>query len=159
MKFGSLPRSRFAIPKLTRGGAFNPAKDPEPPLSGTVQNEKAAQGEERLARTLDKSIRKGLVRGYQFRWTTMRRGVVGYKELDFLIQKTSGEYVPVSVKGKAFVHRNVGDKEQDRINELIIITKLRDYGINASKVTTIFDTDLETQEQADNTARKNGLYR
>lgn len=63
------------------------------------------------------------------------------------------------MKGKDFVHRNAGDKEQDRLNELIIISKLREYGINASKVTTIFDTELETQEQADKTARKNGLYR
>lgn len=157
--FGSLPRSRFSPPKLTRGGGFNFAKDPEPALTGKVQNEKAAQGEERLARTLDKSIRKGLVRGYQFRWTTLKRGVVGYKELDFLVQKANGEIIPISVKGKNFVHRNAGDKEQDRINELIIMTKLREYGINAERVQTIYDTELETQELADKAAKKYGLYR
>lgn len=158
-RFGVLPRSKFTPPKATRGGGFNFAKEPEAPLTGTVQNQKAAQGEERFARTLEKGIRKGIVREHVFRWTTMRRGVVGYKELDELVFKSNGEVLAISVKGKNFVHRNAGDKEQDRINELIIVAKLREYGLNVATVTTLYDTELETQELADKAGRRLGVYR
>lgn len=158
-RFGVLPRSKFSPPKASRGGGFNFAKEPEAPLTGQVQGQKSAQGEERFARTLDKGIRKGLVRQHIFRWTTLRRGVVGYKELDELVYKTNGDVLAISVKGKDFVHRNAGDKEQDRINELIIVAKLREYGINVARVTTVYDTELETQEMADKAGRRLGVYR
>lgn len=158
-KFGVLPKTKFAIPPISRGGGFNPNKEKEQPLTGMVQGQRSAKGEERFARTLEKGIRKGIVREHVFRWTTMRRGVVGYKELDELVFKSNGEVLAISVKGKNFVHRNAGDKEQDRINELIIVAKLREYGLNVATVTTLYDTELETQELADKAGRRLGVYR
>lgn len=151
---------RFTPPRPTRGGNTGFfQKEKEVPLTGKVQNLKAAQGEERLARTLDKATGKGIVRDYKFRWTTLRRNTVGFKELDFHIIKTNGEVVPISVKGKAFVHFGTKAKEQDKLNEIIILTKLRELGFNARKVETVFDTDLMTQDMADKAAKKLGLYR
>lgn len=158
-KFGVLPTNKFIPPKATRGGAFNPEKKKEVPLTGQVQGLRAAQGEERLARTLDKGIRKGIVKEHRFRWTTLRRGVVGYKELDELVFKTNGDVLAISVKGTEFVHKNAGDKEQDRINELIIIAKLREYGLNVGGVTSVPADKLKTQEDADKVGRTLGVYR
>lgn len=144
---------------ITRGGNtsfINRTK--ERPLTGKVQNVKAAEGEERLARTLDRSISKGLVRDYKFRWTTLKRGIVGYKELDFLVNSNLGP-VAISVKGEGFVHRGSAAHEQDKINELLIISKLRDMDINVSEVKTISAEKLKTQKEADKAAKDLGLYR
>lgn len=158
-KYGVLPKSRFIPPKATRGGGFNPEKKREAPLTGQVQGLKAAQGEERLARTLDKGVQKGIVKEHRFRWTTLKRGTVGYKELDELVFKTNGDILAISVKGTEFVHKNAGDKEQDRINELIIIAKLREYGFNVGGVTSVPADKLKTQEDADKVGRTLGVYR
>ena len=158
-RFGTLHRSRFSPQKSTRGGGFNPEKKIEPPLSGQVQGMKAAKGEERFARTLEKGIRKGLVRSHIFRWTTLKRGVVGYKELDHLVIKSNGDVLAVSVKGTDFVHRNAGEKEQDKINEIIILAKLREYGYNVMGITSIPADKLKTQEDADKVGRSLGVYR
>lgn len=160
MTFGSLPRNRFTPPRPTRGGNMGFFQKPkEAPLTGKVQNMKAAQGEERLARTLEKGIRKGLVREHRFRWTTLKRGTVGYKELDELIFLTNGRILAVSIKGKAFVHASGAAKEQDKLNEVLILAKLREYGYDVRAVETVFDTELETQESADKVGRKLGAYR
>ena len=120
---------------------------------------KAAQGEERLARTLDKAINKGIVREHRFRWTSLKRGTVGYKELDELVIKSNGEVVAISVKGQSFVHRGTAAIEQDKLNELIIMVQLRKYGYMVNKIETVADTELKTQEDADKVARRLGLYR
>lgn len=145
--------------RITRGGNTTFVnREKERPLSGKVQNQKAAKGEERLARTLEKSISKGLVRQYLFRWTTLKRNVVGYKELDFLVMANNGP-VAISVKGEAFVHRSSSSKEQDKINEILIISRLRDFGINVDRVHSIPAESLNTQQDADKVARKLGVYR
>lgn len=156
--YGKLPRSRFSLP-VTRGGGFNPNKEPEPPLTGKVQNLKAAQGEERLSRTIQKGINKGIVAKHIFRWTTAPRATQTYKELDSLVVKTNGEVVAISVKGATFVHRNSSDKEQDKINEIIILKTLREKGYNVSEIKTVFAEELKTQEGADNVGRRLGIYR
>lgn len=150
---------RFTPPRLNRGGGWNPDKKPEAPLTGKVQDLKAAQGEERFARTIEKGIRKGIVREHKFRWTTLKRGTVGYKELDELIFLTNGRVLAVSVKGKAFVHFGGKAKEQDKINEALQVSRLRQLGYDVAKVETVFDTDLATQELADKAGRKLGVYR
>lgn len=159
-RFGKLPRRKFSTPaRLSRGGGFNPAKEPESPLTGVVQNIKAAQGEERLWRTHLKGMNKGIVRSTKFRWTTLRRGMIGYKELDFLTEKSNGEVLAISVKGKAFTHFGSLNKEKDKVNEIIILSKLQELGYNVRGITTVFDTDLLTQEQADKKGRELGIYR
>lgn len=124
-----------------------------------MQGQKAAQGEERLARTIEKAISKKIVRQHYFRWTTLKRGTVGYKELDELIITANGGVIPVSVKGNDFVHRNAADKEQDKLNEAIILKRLRELGFNAPMIYSVAADDLKTQEQADKVGRKLGFYR
>lgn len=153
MPFGQLP------PRPTRGGGFNPFKKPEAPLTGKVQDLKAAQGEERFARTLEKGISKGIVREHKFRWTTLKRGTVGYKELDELIFLTNGRVLAVSVKGQAFVHAGSKNKKQDRINEALQLARLSELGYAVAKIETVFDTELTTQEMADKAGRRLGVYR
>lgn len=158
--FGQLPRSKFTPPKQTRGGDNTFINKPkERPLTGQVQGMRAAEGEERLARTLDKAIAKGIVSEHRFRWTTLRRGTVGYKELDELVIKANGEVVAISVKGQSFVHRGTAAAEQDKLNELLIMVQLRKYGYRVNEIVTVADTELETQDDADKVARKLGLYR
>ena len=157
--FGKLSRRKFIPKKQTRGGGFNPNKEPEPPLTGMVQGLKAAQGEERLSRTIDKGIAKGIVREHKFRWTTLRRGIVGYKELDSLVIKSNGEVVAISVKGQGFTHRGSSAKEQDKLNEVTIMAQLRKLGYKVSEIVTVADTDLKTQELADKVGKKLGIYR
>lgn len=145
--------------KITRGGNTSFVnREQERPLTGKVQNQKAAKGEERLARTFDKSVGRGIIMDYKFRWTTLRRGVVGYKELDFLVYSNLGP-VAISVKGEDFVHRNAKSKAQDKINELLIMTRLKDLGINVSEIKSVPAEKLKTQKDADKVARDLGLYR
>lgn len=158
-KYGQLPKRSFTPPSPTRGGGYNFEKKQEAPLTGQVQNQRAAQGEERLARTIDRGIGKGLVRYHKFRWTTLKRGTPGYKELDELIVLTNGRVIAVSVKGEDFVHRNAAEKEQDRLNEIIILSQLRNLGFNVSEITTVAASALKTQDEADKVGRKLGIYR
>lgn len=156
--FGKIRNKNFSPPKATRGGygrAFD--KKIDPPLTGTVQGMKAAKGEERLARSLNKAMKQGLVLQYFFRWTTLRRGTVGYKEADFVII-TASEVIVISVKG-GFVHQSSASKEQDRLNELIILSALRQQGLAAQRVITVEAEDLYNQDEADKIARKLGVYR
>jgi len=109
---------------ITRGGNTSFVnRERERPLTGKVNDLKAAEGEERLARTFNKSLAKGVIRDYKFRWTTLRRGIVGYKELDFLVISNIGP-VALSVKGTDFVHKSAKSQAQDKINELLIMTRL-----------------------------------
>lgn len=158
-KFGVLIKRKFTPPRPTRGGGWNPNRKPEPQLTGKVQNMKAAQGEERLARTIEKGIGKGLVREHRFRWTTLKRGTVGYKELDELIFLTNGRVIAVSVKGQSFVHRGTRAEEQDKLNEALQVQTLRRMGYAVSRVETVADTELATQELADKAGRRLGVYR
>ena len=150
---------RTAFPEPRKGGGFQFEKKQERPLTGKVQNLKAAQGEERLARTIERAISKGIVSRHYFRWTTAPRGTNVYKELDELIVKANGEAIAVSIKGAGFVHRNSSEKEQDKINELIILKNLKQKGFNVAEIKTVFDYDLKTQDGADKVGRKLGFYK
>lgn len=156
--YGKLPRSRFSLP-VTRGGGFNPNKDPEPPLTGKVQNLKAAQGEERLSRTIQKGINKGIVAKHIFRWTTAPRATQTYKELDSLVILANKRVLAISVKGTDFVHKTSADKEQDKINELIILKKLKEDGYNVNEITSVPADKLKTQEGADKVGKDLGIYK
>lgn len=157
-KFGKLPPPFRPPARLSRGGAFRPDKKPEAPLTGMVQGIKAAKGEEYLSRTLNKSIQKGMVRRYEFRWRTSKTGNA-YRELDFLIFKANGDVVPVSVKGRSYVHFGGTIKERDKLSELIILAKLKELGYNAREVISIYDDELTDEKTSDKTARKFNLYK
>lgn len=159
-QYGQLPRTKFTPPKQTRGGGWNPDKTPERPLTGIVQNQKVAMGEERLARTIEKGMAKGLVRGHYFRWTTLKRSIANiHKELDELIQLSNGQWLAVSVKGDGIIHGSVSQKDKDRFSELIIMTKLRQLGVYVADIKSVPANNLKTQELADREGRKLGIYR
>ena len=144
----------------SRGGGFRPNREPERPLTGVVQNQKAAEGEERLARTLEKSIRKGIVRQHIFRWTTLRRSIANvHKELDELVELANGRWVAISVKGDGIVHGGTSQQNKDKLNELIIIKKLAELGVYVPQIISVPANSLKTQEAADKECRKIGVYR
>jgi len=158
--FGKLSRSPFTAPRPTRGGstiAFN--REKEAPLTGKIDDLKASEGEERFDRTLDKAIKQGTLRGRYFRWTTLKRGVPGYKELDFLTISANGKATAVSIRGTDYVHRSSSAKNQDLINDLIIMQALSKLGYNVSQITNVDASKLISQEDSDNAARKLGLLR
>lgn len=148
---------RFKLP--TRGGNTSFLnREKEKPLTGQVQGIKATEGEERFANVLNKSITKGLIRNYTFRFTTLSRRTTHYKELDFLVI-TNNQPVAISVQGTSFVHRSSSSKNQDLINDLIILSKLRELGFNIPKITNVSADDLETPQKAEKIGRQLGLYR
>ena len=158
-QFGKKPRYKgFKPPKATRGGwtgFFNTPQ--EDPLTGVVQGLKAAQGEERLARTLDKAISSGLVTRYYFRMSPLiPKQMPGWKELDFLIE-TFFQPIAISVKGAGFVH--LGSTEADKFNEMLLKFRLDKLGYKVHDIITVFDYELTTQKDADNVGRRLGIYR
>jgi hypothetical protein len=158
-EYGVLKSHRKFTPPTRHGGNTSFIdKAQENPLTGIVQDLKAAQGEERFARMLEKGINKGLVQEYRFRWTTLRRGQVGYKEADFVIITNTLPMV-ISVQGVDFTHRSASSKNQDLINDLLILQKLKQLGIDVPKVTNVRADQLTTQESADRVGRQLRLYR
>ncbi len=157
--FGKRPRKKsFSPPKATRGGfkgAIN--KEQEMPLTGMVQNLKAAKGEERLSRTVYKAMNKGLVTDFKFRYSPgMKKGVPGWKELDLLVV-TPSRPIAISVKGASFVHLDTG--AQDAWNELLLAVRLRKEGYPVFRIESVYDYELNTQEDADKVAKRLGFWR
>lgn len=117
-------------------------------LSGEVQGMKASALEERFARALDKERIS-----YQFRYTIgAPRGLPGWKELDYLIER-NGQIYAVEVDS-AFTHRNKG--ESDRLHDAIVLSELEQEGFQAfpQVIHLQGETDLINQRQADATANK-----
>lgn len=157
--FGKRPRKHsFSPPKATRGGfkgAIN--KEQEIPLTGMVQNLKAAKGEERLSRTVYKAMNKGLVTDFKFRYSPgLKKGMPGWKEIDLFLV-TPSRPIAISVKGASFVHLDTG--AQDSWNELLIAVRLRKEGYPVFKVESVYDYELNTQEDADKVAKRLGFWR
>lgn len=158
--FGKLPTTYFRPPKrLSRGGAFQPNKEPERPLTGQVKGLKASDDEEYLSRTIEKGISKGIVRDYEFRWTSAKRGSVYYKEMDFKIILANGTLLPIMLVENSFVHRSAGTKEKDKLNQLHLLQKLREMGYNVREIIQVPNEQVSTQEKADKMGRKLGVYR
>jgi hypothetical protein len=150
----------FTPPAQTRGGNKTFIDKPqETPLTGEVQGLKAAQGEERFSRTLNKGMAKRLVRGYYFRTSPgLPKGVQGWKELDYLVFG-SHDIKAISIKGTGFVHHGESAKAQDRLNELIILARLAAQGIKLDKIISVPAESLVDQEQSDKIGRSLGVYR
>jgi hypothetical protein len=149
---------RFTPPRATRGGNTSFfEKEVEPPLTGKVQGLKAAQGEERLARVLDIKIRKRIVQTYYFRTSPgVPKGIVGWKELDFLIIP-NGRPLAVSVKGEDFVHRSSASKEQDKLNDIIILARLKKLGYDIPNIISVPAEKLKTQKDAERAVKDIGI--
>jgi hypothetical protein len=158
-RFGKPPRpKRFSPPTATRGGGYGFfAKEVEEPLTGEVHGLKAAKGEERFARVLNKAIKKGSVRSYFFRSSPgLEKGQPGWKELDFEIETTSGT-VAVSVEGADFVHKGESKRNQDKINEMLIMARLAKMGRPVPRIERVFDYELTTQADAEKVVKRLGI--
>lgn len=157
-KFGTLPRSTFTPPPPTRGGNTGFfVKEEEEPLRGEVRGLKAAAGEERLVRSTQKGIGKGRVRDFYFRYSPgVPKGVPGWKELD-LLAIGYGRNVAVSVKDLSFVHLTASAEAEDKLTELILLTRLRQVGLPVDKIHTVDASKLATQAGADKVAKDLGI--
>jgi hypothetical protein len=157
--FGKLRPKRFTAPKATRGGykGFFETKK-EAPLTGKISGLKAAQGEERLARALDKRKKQGTVRQYFFRSSPGMPKIAAaqWKELDFEIFTLFGT-IAVSVEGASFVHMGESKRNQDKINEMLLMERLAKLGRPVRKIERVFDYELKDQEGAEKVAKKLGL--
>ena len=158
--FGKLPRpKRFTPPTATRGGntsAFQ--RKVEEPLSGNINGLKAAKGEERLARALNKRMKAGTVRTFYFRSSPgMQKNPANqWKELDFEIFTLSGT-IAVSVEGAAFVHRGESKREQDKLNEIMLMSRLAKLGRPVAKIERVFDYELKDQDGAEKVLKRLGV--
>lgn len=158
-KFGTSPKPRkFSPPKATRGGNYGfITKEKETPLTGKVNGLKAAQGEERMARVLEKKMQAGVVKRYYFRSSPgMPKGTPLWRELDFEIFLPSGT-IAVSVEGASFVHRGESARNKDKISELLIMERLAKLGRAVPKIERVFDYELTTQKDAEKAVKKLGI--
>jgi len=156
--FGRLRKKRFTPPKATRGGYTDFfAKETEAPLTGEINGLKAAKGEERLARALNKLLKIGRINGFYFRSSPgLRKGMPGWKELDFEISTLWGT-VAISVEGAEFVHKGESKRNQDKLNEMLIMQRLAQIGRPVRNIERVFDYELKTQADAEKVLRRIGI--
>lgn len=159
-QFGKFPKQRtFNPPTATRGGntsAFE--RKVEEPLSGKINGLKAAKGEERLARALNKRMKSGTVRTFYFRSSPgMQKNPANqWKELDFEIFTLSGT-IAVSVEGASFVHMGESKREQDKLNEIMLMSRLAKLGRPVAKIHRVFDYELKDQDGAEKVLKRLGV--
>jgi hypothetical protein len=159
-KFGKFPKQRtFSPPKATRGGNTSFfKKEKEENLSGKINGLKAAQGEERLARALDRRIKAGTVRTFYFRSSPgmQKSNATLWRELDFEIFTLSGT-MAVSVEGSAYVHRGESKRNQDKLNEVLLMSRLAKVGRPVAKIERVFDYELKDQAGAETVLKRLGI--
>jgi hypothetical protein len=112
-------------------------------LTGSVNDIKANQFEERLANALnDRKV------PYYFRYAVgAPKGFPGWKEVDFLVS-APGQVEVIMVDGVDFVHRGSEAQAQDQLNDIIIKKSLVDYGINIVRhISTARLTDQTSANQ------------
>lgn len=123
---------------------------PQEVLEGTLQGKKVPQDEERFYRG---AMRTGKVRGYYVQFEIGARGLPGYRTLDALISTDMG-WRAVEVDGASFVHRGDAAKANDRLADYQRMDGLRRLGIvPMGGIEHLADSKLQTQEQADRTAK------
>lgn len=129
----------------------------EAPLSGQVHGLKAAKGEERFARALEKRIKKGIVLSYYFRESPgIAKGAPGWNELDFEIFTIFGT-IAVSIKGAGFVHKGESSRNKDKLNELLLMDRLSKIGRPVSEIKSVWDYELNSMDEVERIMRRFGL--
>jgi len=136
------PRPIKALP-LNRVAGFTEREV----LSGTVQGLPASDLEERFAKALDRL--GDAIQYYEFRVPYIEgRNMPGEIEVDFVVHTPF--ILPIQVDG-AYSHKNAEQKAKDEYNDAV----LNDYlqGV-AMPVRRVKDYELQTQDDADATARQ-----
>jgi hypothetical protein len=137
-------------PILPKGGLRRTGTPAEPELfTGMVKGFKASQGEERVANALTQNPR---VANFHFRMTIgAERNMPGFKELDYLIETTSGMYYAVEVDS-AFTHRDKGTS--DVLHDAIVLENLKSLNIYPQVIHWDIDRDLPNIETARQTVKQ-----
>lgn len=145
------PRARKAPPILPDGGLRRSDRAPREPelFTGMVKGFTASQGEERAAGALARNVN---VRDFFFRMSIgAERNMPGFKELDYLIETTSGQYYAVEVDS-AFTHRDKGTS--DVLHDAIILNNLKHLDIFPRVFHWDIDRDLPDAETARQTVKQ-----
>jgi len=144
-------KQRKLPPILPKGGlrrSSDPDREPEL-FTGTVKGFKASKGEERAANALYANSK---VADFYFRMTigAEARNLPGWKELDYLIESTTGMYYAVEVDS-AFSHRFKGTS--DILHDAIILENLKHLNIYPQVIHWDIDHDLPNAAVAKQTVR------
>lgn len=136
-------------PILPKGGLRRSGEAREPELfTGVVKGFKASRGEERAANALYQNPK---VSSFFFRMTIgAERNMPGFKELDYLIESTTGMYYAVEVDS-AFSHRFKGTS--DILHDAIILENLNHLNIYPRVIHWDIDHDLPSAAVAKQTVR------
>ncbi len=150
MKRLKFQRVRRAPPILPKGGLRRSPSAAEPEaLTGEVKGFKASAGEERAANALGQNSK---VADFFFRMTIgAERNMPGFKELDYLIESTSGMYYAVEVDS-AFTHRDKGTS--DILHDAIVLENLKNLNIFPQVIHWDIDRDLPNRETAKQTVKQ-----
>ncbi len=142
-------RPRKAPPILPKGGLRRDGEAREPELfTGMVKGFTASQGEERAANALAINQK---VRDFYFRMTIgAERNMPGFKELDYLIETTSGMYYAVEVDS-VFSHRDKGTS--DILHDAIILENLKSLNLYPRVIHWDIDRDLPNRATAEQTVK------
>lgn len=146
----TIPPVRIHIPRRPKVILPSPHKpradtgnEPEG-LSGTVQDKKASQPEERLANALDKQRTE-----YEFRHTIgAPRGLPGWKEVDFVVA-AFGQVYAIEVD-TAFTHREKG--RADVLHDAIVLAELKQEGMQVHPTVLHVDGESDLADRTRATA-------
>jgi hypothetical protein len=118
-------------------------------LVGEVQGKTVYADEERFYKAVLKTG-KSLATYVQF--DIGRKGMPGHRTLDQLTNTAFG-WRAFEVDGVGFVHRGEQARAKDRLADIQRVEGLRYLGIDVREIEHVPDTKLQTQEDADRTAR------
>jgi hypothetical protein len=125
---------------------------PKEQLTGFINGIPAdSMAEERLAASLSKDPR---VAGFEYNYVVGTMGLPGWKKLDFLVQKTDGQILALSIKDTEFIHHGTAATAEDVVEEQYIVEELRKQQIYVSGIQSIDAKDLDNQELADRKAKE-----
>jgi hypothetical protein len=149
IKRATFRRAGARPPVLPKGGLRRSPRAEEPELfTGMVKGFKASAGEERGGNALEQNPK---VANFFFRMTIgAERNMPGFKELDYLIETTSGLYYAVEVDS-AFTHRDKGTS--DILHDAIVLNALKHLNIYPQVIHWDIDRDLPDRKTAAQTVK------
>ena len=122
----------------------------EETLTGVVQDKPAAEGEERLAKTLSKRKMKF---AFGTNPTGIPTGMPGWLTLDFLVETRFGIRA-FEIDDLEFIHKGQREKAEQLIKDARRLEGLNKQGYNVRKIEHIDNAKLLTQDDADKTGRE-----
>lgn len=118
-------------------------------LVGEVQGKTVYADEERFYKA---TLKTGKALAIYVQFDIGRKGMPGHRTLDQLTNTAFG-WRAFEVDGVGFVHRGDQAKAKDRLADIQRVEGLRNLGIEVREIEHVPDTKLQTQADADRTAR------